>query len=130
MVQRKEFAGLNCLDDFAETEGAAVFGELVGQLVAMELESGQAGLSGESRKRVGGFVGDDTDLFDGGWQGGDDFRGIIGCDLTLAGSEDEAQGVSAGVEAGESVVESRVRADFYADHRNSFEFLVLSFKLK
>ena len=51
----EQFAGLERLDDFAETERAAEFGELASRFVAVELESGEADVVGEFREALLGF---------------------------------------------------------------------------
>src|SRR5271166_3010318 len=126
----EQFAGFERLDDLAETEGAAEFGELVGRFVAVELNSGHADLIGKFGKALRGFVDDHAELFDGGRQGGDDCGGGFGRDLARASGQDEAEGAGSDSEAGESVVEVGVGTDLNPDHEDSFRFQVSSFKLK
>src|SRR5271169_1043338 len=87
----EQFVSLQRLDDLAETEGPAEFGELVGRFVAIELKAGQADLIGKFGKALRSLVDDYADLFDGGRQGGDDCGRGFWRDLARAGGQDEAE---------------------------------------
>src|SRR5271165_1141959 len=62
----EQFASLERLDDFAETERRAKFGKLGGWLVAVELNAGEAEVGGKFGKALRSFVDNHSDLLDGG----------------------------------------------------------------
>jgi len=82
----------------------------------VELQSGKTGRFGEAFQRFGRFVDDYADLFDGRRKGGDDRSRGFGCHVARAWSEDEAQGVSSGVERGARVIEIGGGADLDPEH--------------
>ena len=73
-------------------------------LVAMELNDSEADLARDALDALRVFVGEDADLIHGTRQGGGDLLRGFGRNVPRAGREDEADGIGAGLDRGESVV--------------------------